>query len=392
MPNLPPRYAPAGDFTRRATILITAGEASGDVLGAGLMAALRAQRADVKFIGVGGPEMQKQGLKPIFPMEDLAVMGVAEVVPAIPRILARIKELTALAVKSKPDLVITIDSQDFSARLAKALKPFAIPHIHYVAPKVWAWRRGRARKLANLYTHMLTVLPFEKDFFQSYGIPTTYVGHPALTHLAAYLRPLGQAPSTLPVLALLPGSRKSEIKRHWPLFLATYRRLKQQVPYLTAHLVLNDESALALCQSAANWSTEDSITPTVGPTRFTALKSCTAALAKSGTNNLEMALIGACAVVAYRTSLLTYLVARCLVKVPFISLPNIILNAPVYPEFIQNAANARTLAEHLQPLLTLHPQWMAQQQGLQTLRQAMATPHPPAIQAAAAILPFLPPQ
>ena len=151
----------------RTTILITAGEASGDRLGAALMAELQAQHTNLRFIGVGGEAMAKQGLVSAFPMSDLAVMGLFEVVPAIPRILGRIKQLTQLAQAEKPSLIITVDSQDFSSRLAKRLRPLGIPHIHYVAPKVWAWRQGRAAKLKNLYTHLLTILPFEKHFFFS---------------------------------------------------------------------------------------------------------------------------------------------------------------------------------------------------------------------------------
>jgi lipid-A-disaccharide synthase len=359
------------------TILITAGEASGDRLGAALMAALKKHRKHLRFIGVGGPQMQKHGLVSAFPMSDLAVMGLAEVIPSIPRILARIRQLKALAVAEKPNLIITIDSQDFSKRLATALHGTA-PHLHYVAPKVWAWRQGRVHKLKKLYTHLLTNLPFEGKFFKNAGIPTTYVGHPALTTLAPY----HYTPPKTPTLALLPGSRKSELKRHWPLFLAAYRNLKALQPSLTAVLTLPDASALATCKALAPWKASDAITPILGEARFKALASATAALSKSGTNNLELALLGTPAVVCYRMNALSYAIAKRLVKIPLVSLPNIILEEQVYPEFIQSAATPTTLARALQPLLQNPAARKHQQTLLLKLKTLMQTPQPPAEQAA----------
>lgn len=375
------------------TILITAGEPSGDRLGGALMEQLKKLHPNVVFIGVGGPEMIGQGLKSTFPMSDLSVMGLVEVIPAIPRIKKRLLELTELARGTKPTLVITIDSQDFSTRLATKLKPLGIPHIHYVAPKVWAWRQHRVFKLKTLYTYLLTILPFEEEFFGQAGIPTTYVGHPAVTTLAPYtLKPSTPQPLN-PVLALLPGSRRAELTRHWPLFLQTYRSLRQVIPNLTATLALPDEKALHTCQSLSPWTLQDAITPVFGESRFAALATATAALSKSGTNNLELALLGTPAVVTYRMNRLSHFLARYLIKVPFISLPNLILHyagqKPVYPELIQHAATLQSLSAALTPLLLGQPAAHIQRQALATFHKLMSTPKPPAQQAAQVISKYI---
>lgn len=392
------------------TILITAGEPSGDRLGAALMAALKKQRKGLHFIGVGGPLMEAQGLRSAFPLSDIAVMGLAEVVPSIPRILARLNQLTALADREGPALAIVIDAQDFSARLAQKLQnlPLSrrkIPVIHYVAPKVWAWRQGRVKKLRGLYNHLLTILPFEAPFFSKAGIPTTYVGHPALTTLAPYMPTSHQSLVTSHSLALLPGSRKAEFTNHWPLLLATYRRLKQLQPQLTATLAVPDERALALCHQLAPWEEGEGITPVYGEARFKALTHCRAALAKSGTNNLELALLGIPAVICYRMNALSYQLAKWLVKVPYVSLPNLILNpqavgqrphstgagtgAPVYPEFLQKGANPPNLARALYPLLTEEKPRAHQLKLLAQMRASMQTPQPPAQTAAEVVLSYL---
>lgn len=393
------------------TILITAGEPSGDRLGAALMAALKKQRKGLHFIGVGGPLMEAQGLHSAFPLSDIAVMGLAEVVPSIPRILARLNQLAALADREGPALAITIDSQEFSYRLAKKLQnlPLSrrkIPVILYTAPKIWAWRQGRVKKLRGVFSHILAKFTFELPFFSGAGIPTTYVGHPALTTLAPYMPEKPEAPKSIALnLALLPGSRKAEFTNHWPLLLATYRRLKQLSPQLTATLAVPDERALALCRQLAPWEEAEGITPVYGEARFQALTQCRAALAKSGTNNLELALLGIPAVICYRMNALSYQLAKWLVKVPYVSLPNLILNpqavghrpqstgagtgAPVYPEFLQKGANPANLARALYPLLTEEKPRQHQLKLLGKMRAQMQTPQPPAQTAAEVVLSYL---
>lgn len=382
------------------TILIVASEPSGSRLGAALMAELNKRfKNRLRWVGVGGPDMEVQGLKSAVTMSDLAVMGVVEILPAVPRILGHLNTLKTLAEKEKPALIITIDGQDFSKRLAKKLKPLGIPHVHYVAPKVWAWRPWRVKKLASLYTKLLCNLPFEQAWFDAANLPTTYVGHPmveALSHIAPAKEKALQ-------LALLPGSRKGELQRHWPLFLATYRRLKKLQAPLTGVLVLPDAHAEKICRQLAPWGDSEGLEVLHGESRFEALASCRAALAKSGTNNLELAMLDVPAVVAYKMNALTYWLAKKLVSVNVYSLPNLILNPPLplgkakthkakeiaYPEFIQAAAKPENLARALYPLLTQAQPVAAQRKKLAFIRQAMETEKPAASLAADALMPYL---
>jgi lipid-A-disaccharide synthase len=381
--------------------LIVASEPSGSLQAAALMVELNNLRPGLQWVGVGGPEMVAQGLKPLFPMQELAVMGLMEVLPKLWPLWRRLKDLQNLARQTPLQLVITVDGQDFSKRVAQHLKPFGVPHVHYVAPKVWAWRPYRVKQLSQLYSHLLCNLPFEEPWFKAAGLPTTYVGHPMVEALAKIPKPATQSLQ----LALLPGSRASELARHWPLMLATYRRLKGLIPPLTGLLTLPDAEALAHCQNLAPWSDQDGLEVVVGSERFCKLSQCKAALAKSGTNNLELALLNIPAVVCYRMHPLTYWLAKWLVKVPSISLPNLILNPPeplgaggvpqgqgggkVYPEFVQDAAKPANLARALYPLLTHAPTAKAQQKNLALVRQAMATPVPAALKAAHVALSYL---
>jgi lipid-A-disaccharide synthase len=376
------------------TIFIVASEPSGDRLGGALMAELNAQTPNLQWVGVGGDHMAAQGLISAFPIADLAVMGLAEVLPAIPRLWRRLNQLQALAFATKPDLILTIDGQDLSKRLAQRLKPLGVPHLQYVAPKVWAWRPGRVHKLKHLYTHVLCNLPFEAPWFANAGLPTTYVGHSMVEALAQVPTPPHQALQ----LALLPGSRRTELARHWPTFLATYRRLKSLIPALHGALVLPDTAAVERCRLLAPWQAHEGLEIVVGEARFAVLAQCRAALAKSGTNNLEMALLNLPAVVCYRMNALTYWLAQRLVKVKNISLPNLILSPPgqrrsgvIYPEFLQQAAKPENLTRALYPLLTNAQALKAQQAKLQQVAAAMATPEPAARLAARVVQHYLAP-
>ncbi|NBV54726.1 MAG: lipid-A-disaccharide synthase [Proteobacteria bacterium] len=364
-------------------ILITALEPSGDRLAAGLMRELRAKMQRQKpakkleFYGVGGPAMRAEGLHMLQPMEQLAAMGLVEVLPIIPRIWACLRRLVAWVEMEKPALVVCVDGQDFSARLAARLRKLAkpTPCVLYAAPKVWAWRPKRAAKLRELYDAVLCLLPFEVDFLADFGVSAEYVGHPAVA-LAA-----GSVQDIQLELALLPGSRGAELRRHWPLMLATLRRLCQLVPQLRGLLVLPDEAALAVCRNLADFSAEDGIEVVVGEGRFAALARCRAALAKSGTNTLELALLGVPAVVCYRLHGLSYWLAKRLVTLPLFSLPNLVLNPQilrggavgevVYPEYIQAAATPENLGRALYPLLVTDKARGRQLKLLAKVRQAM---------------------
>lgn len=368
------------------TILITAGEPSGDLLGTDLMAALKKANPNIHFIGVGGQHMMAQGLLPLFPMADLSVMGFLEVIPALPRILYRIRQLCRYAVQHKPDAVVTIDAQEFSAQLGKCMHKHGFRVIHYVSPTVWAWRPQRVNKMKAYLNHVLALYPFEPPFYAQASLPCTYVGHPVATRMAGYAPTKTTKRAELPILALLPGSRESEIRRHWPLFLQTYLRLRQLIPTLHAVLALPDDHALQLCRQVAPWPPEIPLTFALGDQRFDALQPCRAALAKSGTSNLELAMLGLPAVVAYQTSALTYAIAKHMVEVTHISPTNLVAGQVVYPEFIQSAATPENLARSLYPIITDETTHTRQRHQLGIVRKQLGTPQPPAEMAAQVIL------
>ena len=210
---------------------LVAGEASGDVIGAHLMLALQAQtEGKARFAGVGGEHMQRAGLKSLFPMQELSVMGILEILPHIPKLLRRIRETERAARCLSVDIVVTIDSPDFCFRVGKRLKGSGIPVVHYVAPQVWAWRPGRARKIAKFLAHLLLLFPFEEKYFDGTGLQTTFVGHPLVEGFigdadGAAFRRDHSIPEGELLLAILPGSRFSEISRHLPVFGETVNAL-----------------------------------------------------------------------------------------------------------------------------------------------------------------------
>ena len=351
----------------QTTVLICAGEASGDRLGAALMRDLKAKLGRVRFVGVGGALMQAEGLTPLFDMDDIAVMGLVEVIPAIPRVLNRVRRVVDWAKAHAPDLVITVDAQDFSARGragVRAARP-EIPLVQVSSPTVWAWREGRVKALARDADLVLCLYPFEIDFLVARGVQAAYMVHPAVAAMAPYLRD----EHALEVV-LLPGSRQGEIGRHWPVILQAYRRLGKLIPQLRGVLVVGDERMVKLCRKAAAWD-DGEISVVCGDVRFARLAGCKLALAKSGTNNLELALMGIPAVVGYRMNPLTYLVAKRLVKTRWISLPNIILGEVVYPEFVQGAFTPENLSRAAYGLLQDEKAWAARVAQLAGLRARM---------------------
>lgn len=363
------------------TILIAAGEASGDILGAELMAELKRRDPMLRFAGVGGAKMRGAGLESLGDISLFPGMGLAEVLPAVPRLLALRNRLAAWAETHKPALCLTIDNQEFSARLAAKVAPLGIPCVQYVAPKVWAWRQNRVHKLKRVFKHVLCLFPFEADFFNAHGLPATYIGHPILQRFpeTSFAIPGAKRPGTQgkrPVLALLPGSRPAELSHHWPLFLQTYQRLRKQTPALTGLVAVPDDTALARLKTLG-W--DDSLKAATGDARFKALAACTAALTKSGTNNLELALMHIPAVVAYRMNGLTHGILKHLlrVRIPFISPPNLILQKYVYPEFVQDRATPQALAAAVKPLLAATPARAKQMSQLQKVREALEPPQSP---------------
>jgi len=339
--------------------MLVCGEPSGDQLGGQLMAALRSSVGEsIKIGGVGGRAMAAQGLQTLFPLDDTAVMGLREVVPKIPVILRRIREVCDVALAIKPDAVVLIDSPDFTHRIARRLKRVApaIPTICYVAPQVWASRAYRARAMARNFDLLLTLLPFEPPFFERYGLRAKFVGHPVIerasmmTGGAQLKERLGIARAAR-VLMVLPGSRSSEVRFILPVFRHAVQKIAEDVSDLVCVLPTVPHVAARVREGSADWPTPLHILE--GDTdKFAAMNMSDAALAASGTVTTELALARTPMVVAYRVGWLTYLLARPLFVSPWFTLVNLLLQRRAVPEFLQGAATARVLADEVVDLLT----------------------------------------
>jgi lipid-A-disaccharide synthase len=329
-------------------VFLVAGEASGDHLGADLIGSLRKHRPDLRFSGVGGPAMARMGLASLFPMADINVMGVLPVIRSLPTLLARIKAAAAAILADPPDVLVLIDAPDFTHRVARRVRKARpdIPIIDYVSPTVWAWRPGRARQMRAYVDHVLALLPFEPAAHARLGGPLcSYVGHPLLARLDQ-LRP-GAAEQVVrdgkpPVLLVLPGSRRSEIQHLMPVFGETVAEAAALFPGARFVLPAVDHVRPAIEAALTHWSVRPEV---VGgeAAKLAAFRQARAALAASGTVTLELALSGVPAVVAYKGSGLEAFIARRLVTVASVVLPNIILDEVVVPELLQEACTPERL-------------------------------------------------
>ena len=335
-----------------ARYFLIAGETSGDHLGAQAMQALRAQDPAAAFLGVGGEEMTRAGLSSLFPMSDIAVMGLLPVLARLPKILMRIRETARAAIESAPDCVVLIDAPDFTHRVARRIRSKA-PHIaivNYVCPTVWAWRPGRARKMRAYVDHALALLPFEPASMREHGgPPCDYVGHPLIERLSE-LTPDESERRARDALTLLvlPGSRIAEIERLAPLYGETLARLKPAFPALDVVIPVAPRMSAPLEKALRGWPLAPRL---IAPDeKFAAFRSARAALATSGVVTLELALAQIPLAVAYRVSAIESPL-RHLVRTPFFALPNLILGERAVPEFLQEAATPLALAEALAPLL-----------------------------------------
>jgi len=339
---------------------VVAGEASGDVLGARLIAALRRRRPDLEFSGIGGPRMAEQGVASLFDYRELALMGLLEVLPRIFRLKRLLADAAADVARQRPTVLVTIDSPGFTLRLAELVRPFGQRIVHYVAPQVWAWRPGRVVKLRQKVDRILCLLPFEPVFFEQAGIPVSFVGHPVLesgadSGDAARFRALhGLGEADRPVI-VMPGSRRMEASRLLPVFGEALRMAGERLPGLRPVLPVAPIVAEAVRRVAPHWPVAPILVEgnEAKHDAFAAVaQSGGAGLIKSGTSSLEMAVAGIPHVVAYRVNALTAAIVRRLVKVPHASLVNLLAEREVVPERLQEACTPEALAEALlRPML-----------------------------------------
>ena len=334
-------------------IALVAGEASGDILGAGLMRALKAQHPAVEFIGVGGPLMQAEGLESYFPMERLSVMGLVEVLGRLRELLARRKKLIQTLIEEKPDVFIGIDAPDFTLNIELKLRQAGIKTVHYVSPSVWAWRQKRVLKIREGCDLMLTLLPFEARFYEEKGVPVRFVGHtladtiPLEADRAAARQALNLPAG--PLVALMPGSRGGEVSRLGGLFFDAAERLRAMRPGV--RFVLPCASPQRRVQLEALLAGRDLPVTLLDGQSHQALAACDAVLIASGTATLEALLYKRPMVVAYRLAPLTFWILKRMVKSPYVSLPNLLAQRLLVPELLQDDATAEALATALSPLI-----------------------------------------
>lgn len=351
-----------------------AGEASGDGHGADVVRALRRSRPDLAFFGMGGPKLAAEGLELIHGSHEISVMGIAEVLPKIPRILKVLGDLERAAKDRRPSVALLIDVPDFNLRLAARLKALGIPVVYFVAPMVWAWREGRARRIGALVDELCCILPFEEPFLRERGVNATYVGSPVLEQVPAqnepahFRRALGLDPSR-PVLAVLPGSRRSEVARLAPLMRDVAKAQREAHPGLQLVVPVAPGLPKELIEEAFA-----GVEPTLIDGRAPeVVGACDVALVASGTATLEAGLMRRPFVTIYRVSPLTYAVGKALVRIPFFCLVNLLVKRRVVPELLQGDVTVPRVLDELEQLWA-GPAREACLAGLDDVRAALGAP------------------
>ena len=360
-------------------VYLIAGEPSGDLLGSRLMRALR-QKTDgkVEFFGLGGDTMEAEGLKPIFDISDLSIMGLVEVIPSIPKVLRHLKNTIADIERIKPDIVITIDSWSFCSRVHKALRKLklGIPQLHYVAPQVWAWKKKRARTMYKYIDALMTLLPQEPKYFTPHKLETVFVGHPVIE--SEVLRADGAAfcrrfniPADKKIVAILPGSRKTEVSKLLPVFLESARQLLKQ----DQNFYFVIPTVRTVSQMVKDMSKDSGLPLQIVETqedRYNAFQASCAAIAASGTVALELAICHIPHLIAYRVSGLTAWIAARFLKIQFVNLTNIMLGRLVVPELLQEQCTAGNISRTIQELLKQGDLYEREQEGFAKVKNILS--------------------
>lgn len=375
------------------TVMVSAGEPSGDALGAGLIAEMRRLRPGVKIVGVGGPAMRAEGLVSFFDIAEIAVMGIAEVLPKIRTIFRRMRQVAEFALRVRPDVVVLIDSGDFHHRVARRIKAAdrSIPIVKYVSPQVWASRPGRAAGMKDYLDHILCLLPFEPAFYEPYGLPATFVGHPALERAAAVkggadLRERLGIAAGAKLLCVLPGSRRVEVTHLLSAFKGAVARIAATVPGLVSVIPTVRNVEQLVMAETKDWPTPLHVL-TTAEDRFATFDTADAALAASGTVTTELAIAGVPMVVAYKVGAVTAAIWRRLVTVDHVTIANLVIGRRAVPEFIQEQVTPEALASAVIPLLVDEGAAAAQRSALAEAVSKLGTPGDgPSRRAAEAVL------
>jgi lipid-A-disaccharide synthase len=359
--------------------MIVAGEASGDMHGARLIAALKEQAPGAQICGIGGPELTRQGVEILYDASQLAVVGIVEVISHFRFIREAMRALEKRLREQPPDLLILIDYPDFNLILAKKAKRLGIPVFYYISPQVWAWRSGRVKTIKKLVDRMGVILPFEQEFYRKFGMNVDFVGHPLMDAVQPtrsredFLHSLGIAPEST-VIGILPGSRKREIAGMLPVFLAAAKRMQEQMrpkPVFVLPLAptLSEEDLLA--NGLAEAGVEVRV---VRENRYDLMGACSAVMAASGTVSLELAILNVPMVISYRVSPLTYFLGRRLIKVQYASLVNLVAGREVVPELLQDEAVPEKIAQATMRLIENQAERTRMLAGLAEVRERLGGP------------------
>jgi lipid-A-disaccharide synthase len=339
-------------------IAIVAGEASGDLLGSHLMRALNAQRSDLTFIGIAGPKMQAEGAKSLFSIEKLSVRGYVEVLTHLYGLLKLRRSLLKQLLAEKPDIFIGVDAPDFNFWLERKLKKHGIPTIHYVSPSIWAWRGGRMGKIKRAVSHVLALFPFEPALYEKAGVPVTFVGHPLADEIP--LRPnkteardILKIEKNKQVIAMLPGSRQSEVRQHAELFVKTAQIIAQDNANTQFLVPLITRETRAIFEQALYKDMTQAIELNIlFGHAHDAMEAADVVLVASGTATLEAALLKRPMVITYRMPTLSWWILKRMNYLPYVGLPNILAGRFIVPELLQKEATPQKLADAVSALLT----------------------------------------
>ena len=342
---------------KKAKIFVIVGESSGDILAADLMNSILRKSKDISFFGVGGEEMSKvKSFKSLFDISDIAIMGFSEIIKNIFKVKKRINQTVDAILKIKPDIVLTVDAPGFNISVVKKVKAKLqnTKFVHYVAPQVWAWKEKRAEKIAKIFDYLLCFFPFEPKYFEKYGLKCFVVGHTAIKNVIGdkkrFLKNYNLLEKDI-VVTLLPGSRKQMAEKLLPIYRDVVDELYEKVPNLKIVIPTTETIDYFIISETKNWKYEPIIVKGK-QNRYDAFVASTASLCISGTAVLELAVAKVPTVVAYKISKLSYAIAKHFVKIKNVTLPNIIMEKTVVPEFIQNRCNAEELTRAMMKAIT----------------------------------------
>lgn len=375
-------------------IYIVAGEASGDVLGARLMRAITARVPGARFAGIGGARMAELGFESLFPMHELALMGLAEVLPKLRKLRRRMEETVADVTVLRPDVIVTIDSPGFTLRLLRRIAPLGLKRAHYVAPQVWAWREHRVKKYPGLWDRLLCLLPFEPAFFAKHNLAADFVGHPVLESGAdrgdaARFRAAHNLPAEAVPVILMPGSRMTEITRLMPVFAETLAMLATRFPHLVPVMPVAASVAPKVTAAVASWPVKPILVTDVAD-KHDAFAAAAVALTKSGTSTLELALAGVPMVVTYKVNPITAAIVRRAIKIPYAAMVNLLAGREVAPELIQQDCTPVKLSQAVARLLQDTDAAEAQKAAFAAVMRSLTPPQGlPSVAAADAVLALL---